>query len=300
MKKKMINSQISNFKTYNMYFRQMLTLAENVFEFKNLPEFIDVSFLNKNLLRKGSVAFFEEQDLGLIALPYNTFGSLDVYGRPDKIEVFAENSFRRKLNKDEYVLMYDNNGRYPLYLDICQMAERIALCVRTIDINMIHQRTPRLWKTSQDKLLSVKRTINDIDAMEEDVISYESLDIEDLNAVLAPAPYVSDKIDLHLRELWSEFFRLIGVANLQEQKRERVIVDEMVASQGGTIASRYSRFEPRKNAVEKINKKFNTNIEVSYYDGEPSTESEDIEGDKKDVSNDSTLSNSAEHSQVGD
>lgn len=300
MKKKMINSQISNFKTFQMYYRQMLTLAENVFEFKNLPEFIDVSFLNKNLLCKGSVAFFEEPDLGLIALPYNTIGHLDVYGRPDKIEVYAENSFHRKLNKDEYVLMYDNNGRYPLYLDICQMAERIALCVRTIDINMIHQRTPRIWKTSQDKLLSVKKLINNIDAMEEDVVSYESLDIEDLNAILAPAPYVSDKIDLHLRELWAEFYRLIGVANIQEQKRERVIVDEMVASQGGTIASRYSRFEPRKNAIEKINKKFNVNIDVSYYDGEPSTESEDIEGDRKDVSDDSTVSNSAEYSKVGD
>ena len=276
-----------------MYYRQMLTLAENVFEF-------DVSFLNKNLLCKGSVAFFEEPDLGLIALPYNTIGHLDVYGRPDKIEVYAENSFHRKLNKDEYVLMYDNNGRYPLYLDICQMAERIALCVRTIDINMIHQRTPRIWKTSQDKLLSVKKLINNIDAMEEDVVSYESLDIEDLNAILAPAPYVSDKIDLHLRELWAEFYRLIGVANIQEQKRERVIVDEMVASQGGTIASRYSRFEPRKNAIEKINKKFNVNIDVSYYDGEPSTESEDIEGDRKDVSDDSTVSNSAEYSKVGD
>ena len=301
MKKKMINSQISNFKTYNMYFRQMLTLAENVFEFKNLPEFVDVSFLNKNLLRKGSVAFFEDEILGLIALPYHIIGTSDVYGRPNQIEVYGENSFHRKLKRDEYVLMYDNNGRYPLYLDICQMAERIALCVRTIDINMVHQRTPRIWKTSQDKLISVKNLVNNIDAMEEDVISYDSLEIEDLNAILAPAPYVSDKIDLHLRELWSEFFRLIGVANLQEQKRERVIIDEMIASQGGTIASRFSRFEPRKNAIEQINKKFNQNIEVSYYDGEPSTESNDIskEGENKDVSNDSTLSIGSEYSKIG-
>lgn len=296
MKKKMINTQISNFKTYNMYFRQMLTLAENVFEFKNLPEFIDVSYLNKQLLRKGSVAFFEEDGLGLIALPYDVVGSLDVYGRPNRIEVHGDNSFHRILNRDEYVIMYDNNGRYPLYLDICQMAERIALCVRTEDVNILHQRTPRVWKTSKDKELSLKNAINEIDSMQENVIAYESLDIEDANVILAPAPYVTDKIDSHLKELWAEFFRLIGVANLQEQKRERVIVDEMVASQGGTIASRFSRFEPRKEAIEKINKKFNADIQVQYYDGEPTSEKKENE----DVADDTDLPDDPESNETGE
>ena len=294
MKKKMINTQISNFKTYNMYFRQMLTLAENVFEFKNLPEVIDVSFLNKVLLRQGSIAFFKDEVLGLIALPYNTIGKNDVYGRPTTIQAYGTNGYNRKLLPDEYVIMYDNNGRYPLYLDICQMAERISLCVRTEDVNMLHQRTPRVWKTSKDKELSLKNAINEIDSMQENVISYESLDIEDMNVVLAPAPYVTDKIDQHLKELWAEFFRLIGVANLQEQKRERVIIDEMIASQGGTIASRFSRFEPRKNAIDKINEKFNTDIQVQYYDGEPSSEKKENE----DVSDDSTISNDSEHIEV--
>lgn len=296
MKKKMINTQISNFKTYNMYFRQMLTLAENVFEFKNLPEFIDVSYLNKQLLRKGSVAFFEEDGLGLIALPYNVVGNLDVYGRPNRIEVFGDNSFHRILDRDEYIIMYDNNGRYPLYLDICQMAERIALCVRTEDVNILHQRTPRVWKTSKDKELSLKNAINEIDSMQENVIAYESLDIEDANVILAPAPYVTDKIDAHVKELWAEFFRLIGVANLQEQKRERVIVDEMVASQGGTIASRFSRFEPRKEAIEKINKKFNAEIQVQYYDGEPTSEKKENE----DVADDTDLPDDPQSNEIGE
>ena len=41
--------------------------------------------------------------------------------------------------------------------------------------------------------------------------------------------------------------------------------------QGGTVASRYSRFEPRQKAIELINGKFGTNIEVQYYDGIPTT-----------------------------
>lgn len=60
MKTSLINSQLSNFKTYDMYRRQFLTLAENVFEFENMPEYIDTAYLNKNLLRKGSIAFFKD------------------------------------------------------------------------------------------------------------------------------------------------------------------------------------------------------------------------------------------------
>lgn len=273
MRKKLINSQLTNMKTYLMYREEMLTLAENVFEFKNLPEYIDVSYLNKTLLRNGSIAFFMDEVLGLIALPYDVIGNFDIYGRPLEIMARAANgTYYKKLKRDEFVIMYDNNGRYPIFLDICQMAERIALSKRTIDVNIVQQRTPRIWKTSQDKKRTLQDMLSNIDGMEENIATYESIDIDDMNVVLAPAPYVADKIDMHLDKEWAEFYRLIGVANLIEQKKERMIRDEMSASQGGTIASRFSRFEPRKRAIDEINKKFGTNIEVSFYDGEPTTE----------------------------
>ena len=277
MRKKTINSQLTNMKTYLMYRSQMVTLAENVFEFKNLPEFIDVSYLNKVLLKNGSIAFFEDEVLGLIALPYDVIGGFDIYGRPLTIMVrSAIGTYYKKLKQDEFIIMYDNNSRTSIFLDICQMAERISLSKRTIDVNIVQQRTPRIWKTSQDKKRTLQDMLSEIDGMEENIATYESIDIDDMNVVLAPAPFVADKIDLHLDKEWSEFYRLIGVANLIEQKKERMIKDEMSASQGGTIASRFSRFEPRKRAIEQINKKFGTNIEVSYYDGEPTTEEEQI------------------------
>ena len=97
------------------------------------------------------------------------------------------------------------------------------------------------------------------------------MDLDETSMVLAPAPYVSDKIDLHKENVWNEFLRLIGISNLSYQKKERNISDEIQAMQGGTIASRFSRFEPRQRAIEEINKKFDEKIEVEYYDGEPST-----------------------------
>lgn len=111
MNVKLINSQLSNFKTYEMYKRQFMTLAENVFEFKNLPEFIDISYLNKQLLRKGAIAFFKDEVMGLLALPFTNMGVLDVYGRPTSIEVMARNGYTRILNNNEFVIMYDNNRK---------------------------------------------------------------------------------------------------------------------------------------------------------------------------------------------
>lgn len=271
MKQKLINSQLSNFKTYEMYRRQLLTLAENVFEFKNLPEFIDVSYLNKQLLRKGAVAFFKDEVMGLLALPFVSMGTLDVYGRPTRIQVLAQNGYNRVLNRDEFVIMYDNNGRYPLWLDVIQYAERMALCTRVSDINLAQQKTPRFWRTPSEKEKTVRDLVNNVDGFENAVITYDSLDLEETQMVLAPAPYVTDKVMLDKDRIYNEFLRLIGIANLSYQKKERNISDEIQAMQGGTIASRYSRFEPRQKAVDEINKKFGLNIEVSYYDGIPST-----------------------------
>ena len=292
MKKKLVNSQLSNFLTYQMYLRQLLTLAENVFEFDGLPEFIDVSYLNKQLLRKGSVAFFKDEVMGLLALPYNNIGTLDVYGRPKTIQVIARNGYTRTLKQGEFVIMYDNNGRYPLLMDIYQNAERIALCKRVIDINISQQRTPRIWLTNSDKKRSVEDLVNDIDGNVERVLAYDNINLDDLQAVCEPAPFVADKIDIHLEKEWAEFFRLIGVANLVEQKKERLIQDEMTASLGGTIASRYSRFEPRKRAIEEINKKFGTDIKVRYYDGIPTTEKEvnNYIEDKEEINDDISIS----------
>ena len=272
MQRKTVNSQLCNFKTYEMYKRQMLTLAENVFEFENLPEYIDTAFLNKKLLRTGSIAFFKDEVLGVIALPYTVLGSLDIYGRPRKIIVTAPNgSYRRKLNYGEFVIMYDNNGRYPIYLDILQYAERMAMFQRVMDINIAQQKTPRFWKTKTDKEKSVRDLVNNVDSFENLVITYDDIDLNDTTLVMEPAPYISDKVDLNKDKIYNEFLRLIGIANLSFQKKERNIKDEIQAMQGGTIASRFSRFEPRKKAIDMINKKFDTDIKVKYYDGIPSS-----------------------------
>lgn len=276
MNKKIVNSQLTNLLTYQKVRRKMITLASNVLLFKDLEEKapnIDQSYINKKLVYNGSIAWFMDDVLGLLALPYQTIGRPDLYGRPETIMVQGANGYHRTLSvsKGEAIIMYDNEGKYPLILDIVQDAERIALCKRVQDTNIAQQKTARVWLTSKDKEQTVKDLLNKVDGNVENVIAYDSLDINSVQGVLNPAPYITNDIDEHLEKLWEEFYSHIGISSVVINKKERLIRDEMRASQGGTIASRYVRFNSRKIALAKIKQKWNIDIELEFYDGIPTT-----------------------------
>lgn len=272
MARRRYKSQLANYSTYQMYLRIMLTIAENVIQIEKLPTFIDKAYMNKKLICDGSIIFFVDEVMGLLAMPYQNVGTLDVYGRPNKVQAIGLNGYiSRILNPNEYVLVYDNMGRYPIFADIKQIAERIALARRTCDINIGQQRTPRIWKSPVEKVQSIKDMLNNVDSFEETITTFDGLDINGIESVLSPAPYVTDKVEDYIKALWAEFFQLVGIASLTEQKKERLITDEIPTQLGGTIASRYNRFTPRKLAVDEIREKFGIELEVSFYDGLPTT-----------------------------
>lgn len=272
--------QLSNLKTKEMYKRQYVSLAENVFNIVGLNKiapFMDYSYVNHELVYKGRIAFFIDEYLGLLALPFVNIGNLDLYGRPIDIQVMGKNGYTRKLKLGEYVIMYDNRSKQALIYDILQYAERISLIQRTIDINVAQQRTPRFWKTKTENKKTIENVINGVSANDEAIVVYDNLQLDDTSLVLAPAPFVADKLSEQKDKLWNEFLRLIGIANSSFQKKERNIRDEIFISQAGTIASRFTRFNSRVDAINIMNnlwsKKYwnGEKLEVEYYDGLPTT-----------------------------
>lgn len=290
MSRRNANTQISNVKTTNMYKKQCRSLAENVFVFNNLidsgmADFIDMSYINKILVDNGAIAWFKDDVLGLLALPFQNMGKLDLYGRPIDIQAIGKNGYKRFLKKGEYVIMYDNMSRIPLKFAIDQYSERLSLLQRTIDVNVKQQRCPRFWQVTSENKKSVEDALDGIDSFDDTIITYDGIDLGNINLSLAPAPYVTDKLSEEKDKIWNEFLRFIGVTNNVFEKKERNIRDEVLLSQGGTIASRYTRFNARVDAINKINKMFDMNIKVGYYDGLPTTldDSEVKDDDRENV-----------------
>ena len=287
MRKNLILAQLTNAKTNWLVLDDMIELAENVYRFKNIPEYIDIGYVNQVLLMNGSIAWFYDDVLdSVIALPYDVMNGFDIYGRPLSIMARAKNGrYYRKLKRGEFIIMYDNSRKISILPKIIQRANRIALSIRTQDINIAQQRTPRIWRTSQDKEETVKGILNQVEGMVENIVAYDNIELDDLSCVSEPAPYIVDKLDLHLEREWASFYRMIGISSVVQEKKERLITDEVTASQGGTIASRYNRFEPRQSAIDKINEKWNLNIEIEYYDGVPSNvEEKEVDNNVSNVS----------------
>ena len=275
MKQKSVDSQVNNYKTTLNYKTKILNLALNVFKFKNLDPYIDMSKVNYSLLVDGSVAFFYDEVANrLMAMPYTNVGSLDYYGRPQAIRPLPYfGTYNRTLyaSKKEFVIMYDNESHLPIYPLLIESSKRLALIKRTIDINISQQSTNRYWKTTEENKLSLEKVLQQIDSKVDAIITYNDLDLNEVGGFVAVAPFVADKLNDAKKEEWSELLEVIGITSNIVNKKERVITDEVFTSMGGTIASRYNRFESRRKAVELINQYFNQNIEVEFYDGLPST-----------------------------
>ena len=286
MSKDKAKNQLRNLYTTEMYKRQCISLAMNVFNIKYLDEvapYMDYSYVNKKLIYNGAIAFFWDEYLGLLALPFRNMGKLDLYNRPIDIQVIGRNGYSRILKKGEYVIMWDNRSHEPLIKDIIQYSTRIADITRTIDINISQQRTPRFWKTKTENEKTISDVIEGVSSNDEAITTYDNLNLDETTIVLAPAPFVADKLSEQKDKIWNEFLRLIGVANSSFQKKERNIRDEIFISQAGTIASRFTRFNARVDAINKINEKWGdkmvNKLEVEYFDGLPTTLNSDSEED---------------------
>ena len=267
-KKQAMPQKLNNVNTQLYYLDKMVTFANSVFQYEDAPESISPLWLNNKLLYQGSIAFFRDEVLDEVyALPYDVKGKRDLYGRPIRIQCRGKNGYHSDiLKRDQFVIMYDNTAMIPLYPKIYQLAQRMAKKERTIDININQQKTPRILKTSNNKTLSVRKFLEEVEEFEDAIITYDQMDLDDLDAVLMPAPFVADKVQESKEATWREFCELVGISTVPIEKKERMISSEVIASQGGNYIGRYSRWMPRKRAIEEINRKFGLSIKLVCYD----------------------------------
>lgn len=268
---------MANGATYVQYYNRLMELSMSMFEWKNLPDTVDERYLELGLFSSGCMVFFKDDVIGELALNMTYQGGFDIYGEPTRRRAYSRyNQFQTTLNKDNSVIIWNNMLRTNSALDVQMFAYRLYNLDRIVDINANAQKTPVLITCDEKQKLTMKNLYMQYEGNYPVIFGDNNLDIKSLSVLKTDAPFVSDKIyDLKVK-IWNEALTYLGISNINTTKKERMITDEVIRNQGGTIASRYSRLESRCRAVKKINKMFGLNITVDYREDFQST---DIEND---------------------
>lgn len=257
-------STYMNNRTYLQYYNRLTELAISMFEWQNLPKTVDQRFLEMCLFGDGMCVFFQDEVLGYLSLQCMIGGKLNVYRIPTERKAYATNGYQRNLDETNSVIIFNNYLHTNSLLDVEMFSKRLYNLDRAIDVNANAQKTPVLIQCDETQRLTMKNLYKQYEGNEPFIFGSKGLDASGIKVLQTGAPYVADKLYELKTQIWNEALTYLGISNINIVKKERMITDEVTRNQGGTVASRYSRLESRRQACKQINEMFNLNIWVDY------------------------------------
>lgn len=253
-----------NVASYIQYYDRLTELSISMFEWRNLPETVDPRFLELTLFANGMAVFFKNDADEYLALQCAISGPLDVYRIPIRRRAYAVNGFNQELDNTDSVIIYNNMLHKNSMLDVRMFARELYNLDRAISVNANAQKTPILIRCTENERLSLENLYMNYDGNKPVIYGDKQLNPNALTVLKTDAPYVADKLYTLKTQKWNEALTYLGISNVNITKRERLITDEVTRNQGGTIASRYSRLESRRQACAKINEMFGLDIQCDY------------------------------------
>lgn len=250
------SSLFDNKRAWNNYTYRLFEMAMSRGHWSNMPKSIDLRYLEQTLITQGACVFFKDDVLGYLCLPVVLNGKLDVYGNPYDFMAISDTGYNKKLNVNNGVIIYNNYLRMPNIAEICYYADRLYEYDRIIDVNVKAQKTPVLIKCDKSEILSMENMYQKYEGNQPVIYGKKSLNDDNISVLKTDAPYIADKVYTLKRNIWNEALTQLGIPNTDTTKRERMIKDEVISSQGAVIATRNSPEKMRQLACDKINEMF--------------------------------------------
>lgn len=244
--------------TYSDYFFRLMLLARSVFKWEGLPPYMNERYIERYLFSEGKCMFYKDEKIGFVVARCTMDDGVNHYDDPTKLSPISSNgvlSGTYKNNK-ECVLIRNNDIMMPTSPTISLYACRLAETQRTIDLNVIAQRTPVLIKCSEKQRLTLKNIYKQWRGNEPVIYGDKSLDNYDFTVLNTNAPIVFDKLQIQKHSIWNEVMTFLGVNNANMDKRERLVDDEVQANNEQIELSASVMLKAREEACELINKLF--------------------------------------------
>lgn len=253
---------LSNNATFIDYLDRLRLLSTSIFSWKNLDEvagFGAERFLEQALFERGRACFVNDPELGFMVLNADPSSKLNHYKLPIKVRATSI-GYNKDYPFDDVVYIMNNVMQIPTFNTINLIAYRLYETERTIDVNLVAQKTPVLIEGDTKTVLTLKQIYEQYQGNTPFIFGRKSFDIANkLSALKTEAPYVIDKLTQHKKDLMTEALNYLGIDNFFSDKKERLITAEAEGTE--TLTNFYLNcfYKTRQEAVDEINKKFLAN-----------------------------------------
>ncbi len=261
-------SQNINNRTFLDIYTRLKNLAVTRFQWKNLPLTCDARTLEMRLFDRGNCHHFDEELVGNLTLPCTLSGGYTVYGIPTRRRPFSiseQHSVFDFRDPSNSVIIFNNYARTDTSETIILYSYLLYEIRRAIDVNVKGQKTPILLRSSEKQRLTLRNLYMQYDGNIPFIFGDPNLNLSDmLEAIRTDVPYVSDKLKILYNNIYNEVLSFLGIENANQDKRERLVAEEVGGNDGNVEANRESFLVARQEAAEQINAMFGTNIKVAY------------------------------------
>lgn len=254
------------------YFHNLQLIAYQLFEWKNLPDSIDPSYLERVLISHGHVGFYKDPKLNYIVCRGVPSGYIDNYELPVKYKMVSP-SYRGEFKAFNYkdikepdmgVIVKNNDMATSIEWSLRIFAEDLAEAKDVQRVNLNAQKTPVLLLANDKNLLTMKNIAKSVDSNVPYIYLQENIDLENIKTFDTKAPYVVDKIQDHRNEIWNEIMTYLGINNANIDKKARVQSAEVESNSEQVRSSGNIFLKARQEACKRINELYGLDVSVDF------------------------------------
>lgn len=243
--------------TLTDYFIRLMLISRSVFEWEGLPNNINEKWIERYLFAEGECVFFKDPIKGYMVTALTPNGKLNYYDEPTTIRPYAVDYIGDTLiNNENCVIIKNNDLSVPTTRTIQLYAYKLASIDRTIDVNIEAQKTPVMVSCSEKERMSMRNFIKQRQDNEPFIFLNDKMNTNGIQVHDLKAPVVFKDLELQKHMVWNECMTFLGINNANQDKRERLVDDEVQANNEQVEACFNAMFSERQRACEMINKVF--------------------------------------------
>lgn len=253
-----------------MYLRMLSELACNRFKWIGLPDTVDERFLELMLFRQALSVFYFDTDFDrYMALRASGTGPRNMYDNPTKFTLSGNATFPSKvIDGNDCVPIWANTLRIPDWDIVSVYTTKLAEIDRTIEIDAMAMRVPFLIIADDNEKQTVMNTLKMLYRGEPAIVATSTFGADIESKIKLLDMRMDRDIVLNLliakSKIWNECMTMLGINNSNQDKKERLVSDEVSANDSQVMMTRNVQLTARQRAVEQINRKYNLSVSVEW------------------------------------